>query len=329
METLKVISWNCQGFKSNGPWLVAYIKEFDIIALQETWLLESESILIDQLYPDYYVIHKSAMPNTFLPLKGRPYGGVAFLVRKRLKGCVDLIKQDDCRLLALNISTKRGSLLLINVYFPVNCISNEELIIQYISRIEAKVKNHNGPSVICGDFNLSKKSPLFKEIISFCEDNNHRALDLDLLPADTFTFCSKGSGHTSWIDHFLVSKDICDISNIEVLNDLSPSDHVPVLIQMRMGVSPKPDDLISSASIVNAKINWKKLSVMERLSYHQSTEQIMHDLLTTRVLCVTPLCNCSDHHNAISGFYDDIISRVKTCANVLQRKIKFGKTKAF
>jgi len=39
---ISLLTWNCQGFKSNGSWLQQHITNYDIIAVQETWLHEFE-----------------------------------------------------------------------------------------------------------------------------------------------------------------------------------------------------------------------------------------------------------------------------------------------
>lgn len=327
MEDIKILSWNCQGFKSNGPWLHKVLHNYDIIALQETWLLDTEQILLDQFDPNYYSIHKSGMPKTFLTLRGRPYGGVGFLIRKSLQNHVKTVMQNDSRLISISFATESGEMLVTNVYFPVNSINNEELIVKYISKIEMLVSEHNGYSVVCGDFNLSSKSALFKDIQSFCENNEHRVLDIDHLPAETFTFCSKGNGSTSWIDHFIVSNDLCDISKISILNDHSSSDHVPIFFSARLKFVERNENK-NSTSNIEGKINWRRMTIKDKDLYRQSTHHALEKILANKSICTTPLCNNVSHNDDITSLYQTIVNSLKGCALILQRRAKSKRLKA-
>ena len=75
---IKLISFNCHGYKGNTLYINNIINTHDIIFLSETWLLQSESHLIHNLKLDFELY--------FTPVKvelaGRPYGGNIMLVRK-------------------------------------------------------------------------------------------------------------------------------------------------------------------------------------------------------------------------------------------------------
>ena len=89
MAIIRVLSLNCHGF-NDGIALWAYLlrvaSDVDIILLQETWLSSANYQKIQCLLPDYIVYHSSSMKDRIQNgiLHGRPYGGTAVLVHKRL-----------------------------------------------------------------------------------------------------------------------------------------------------------------------------------------------------------------------------------------------------
>ncbi len=164
--------------------------------IQETWLLNWEANLLDKVKTDYVGIHQSGMPATRTILQGCPYGGLGFIIKKSILSNTKLVNLNDPRLLGLSVQTDAGNLLIVNKYFPVNCASNEQLITQYIAKLDAIILDHNGPILIAGDFNISPHKAKFAELIELCCEKGLCLFDVKNLPATTITFCSKGQGYT-------------------------------------------------------------------------------------------------------------------------------------
>ena len=56
--------------------------DHDIVMLQETWLYDDELFLLNNVHCQFNGAGTSAMDLQSKIIKGRPYGGVGFLIRK-------------------------------------------------------------------------------------------------------------------------------------------------------------------------------------------------------------------------------------------------------
>ena len=77
-SNVKIVSLNCNGFKSNLSYIEnVLLSNFDIIFLCETWLLDSEKHLLHNYKSDFSIF--------FTPGKkhhtGRPFGGNILFIR--------------------------------------------------------------------------------------------------------------------------------------------------------------------------------------------------------------------------------------------------------
>lgn len=81
---LNICRFNTNGSKRNLSFLESIIINNDFIFICETWLLDSESATFLKLLSSLHVVlHKADMIINLL--RGRPFGGCAFIVRKNLK----------------------------------------------------------------------------------------------------------------------------------------------------------------------------------------------------------------------------------------------------
>ena len=58
------------------------------------------------------------------PSAGRPYGGVAILIRKRLRPVCEFQFYDDTRMMGLEVTHSKEKLCFNNVYLPYQCPDN-------------------------------------------------------------------------------------------------------------------------------------------------------------------------------------------------------------
>ena len=84
-KSLRIMSYNCYGLKSSLVDLYALYEQFDILFLQETLLFRYELPLLCNIHPDFEGMGISTIDDTGSLLAGRPYGGVAILIRKRFR----------------------------------------------------------------------------------------------------------------------------------------------------------------------------------------------------------------------------------------------------
>jgi len=87
MVALSVLSFNCHGFNiGTQTYLQSLRTKFDVILLQETWLSNENFVQLNNISPDYTVVHSSAMEDKLQSgyMYGRPFGGTAVLYKSSL-----------------------------------------------------------------------------------------------------------------------------------------------------------------------------------------------------------------------------------------------------
>ena len=71
----------------------------DVISvyIQEHWLTPANLCLFDRDFPDYFLVGSSAMSRRVQEgmLRGRPFGGVAILIKNKLRKAVKIISCDE------------------------------------------------------------------------------------------------------------------------------------------------------------------------------------------------------------------------------------------
>jgi exonuclease III len=113
-QQIRVISYNMHGFRQGSCCLAELCAVADIIFVQEHWLGPDD---LDKLivHDDFLCCTSLAMECVLSHsiLSGRPFGGVAILIRSSLADCVRIIsKTDRCIVLLV------GSVILCNLYLP-------------------------------------------------------------------------------------------------------------------------------------------------------------------------------------------------------------------
>ena len=114
IKRLNICSLNTNGVKRNLNYIQELISKNDFIFLCETWLMEHEALFLKSLSSTHLVIAKSDM-NT-IPLRGRLYGGRAFIYKKSLH----LLKHSfiNKHISFFSFSLPNNSFTLITVYLP-------------------------------------------------------------------------------------------------------------------------------------------------------------------------------------------------------------------
>ena len=97
----------------------------DITTLQETWLFcNATCCRLSEAFSDYNVYHSSAVEEKLSLgiLSGRPFGGTAVLVHKRLAKRTSFQLITDCRrLTAVRCSMPNGAdVIFCSIYMPLN-----------------------------------------------------------------------------------------------------------------------------------------------------------------------------------------------------------------
>ena len=211
---LHITSFNCQGLSSSLSDVKTLCDSSDIIALQETWLFNDDLHVLKNIHEEFTGAGCSSMDISKSMLIGRPFGGIAFLWKKSLTGCCELVSFNDNRIIGLKLTSKNESILLLNVYLPYCCHDNFEQFQMYLGKCGALLQEADTCKIcVIGDFNADITSVFGKELVNFCKDEQLIIADVELLghQSDTYTHVSHAYGTTSWLDHVVCTKQMFDM----------------------------------------------------------------------------------------------------------------------
>ena len=307
---VKIASYNLHGFNQGVGMLLELCASFDVIFCQEHWLSPDQLVKINNLSSDFHCISISAMDTVCGRgiLRGRPFGGLAVLIRNTLSSdWLCLVKSE--RIVAVRV----GKCIFINVYFPVynaSDVSYHTEVANILSTLDYVISDNSDCSVILGgDFNLS-----FANGLSRCDAFNKFVQSADLCLCDTkgdvaYTYCCEARNAVSFIDHFFVSTCISD--NIDdfytIDSGLNFSDHLPLAMHfippLRFVCKSNVKEAVNDKK--SKRLRWDKADLV---SYYYATDCYLQTVNVSRVL---ELCGCHagcQHEHA--GILDDVYQQI-------------------
>jgi len=189
----------------------------DIILLQETWLCNATSFRLNDALKDYTVYHTSSVEDKFVTgvYTGRPFGGTAVLVHKKLCSHSCRVVTDNSRLTAVRCQLKADNDIIIgSVYMPFNDNSrqNHDDFLSVVGVMQGVIDKHYSCSFIFGgDFNTSKLTLNSTQglLSNVCDKNSLLWLDPGHSSID-YTYHNGSLGSYSLIDYFLCSPKLLD-----------------------------------------------------------------------------------------------------------------------
>ena len=330
MDRLRVISLNCHGFNmSTAQYLRRLANSTDVILLQETWLCDANCCRVSDACDDFVVVHSSAMEGKFAAgiNSGRPYGGTAVLVHKRLGSFTHRIVTDNPRLTVVKCCIKNNCDIIIgSVYMPYNDNS-----LNYNIEFESVVgelqgivdKFYDSKFIIGGDFNISKLScnNTCKIMNRFCTVNNITWLDCATDTGD-YTYYNDTLGTYSLLDHFLCSAELSGHSSListHILNDGdNTSDHLAIRCEFFV------ECMLSNAktrACSVSKLLWDKANLEPYQSALRETLSCV-DLPYEALLCNKSAC--ADHSPQLERYYTDIVNCLVACGEQYIPHVKVG-----
>ena len=239
MASLTVLSLNCHGFDiGTSLYLHSVASDMDITLLQETWLCDATCFRLNYAFGSFTVYHSSVVEQKFAMgvSSGRPFGGTAVLVNKRLSKQTFQLVTDNPRLTAIRCQMSNSNDVIIgSVYMPFNdgslqcCIEFESVIGVMQELLDTGL---DCKFVFGGDFNVSKLSVnnSFETFDDFCHANRMVCLD-HVHDGIDYTFHNDVSKRYALIDHFICSPELTDSSVAgHVLDDeeYNTSDHLAI-----------------------------------------------------------------------------------------------------
>ena len=316
--SLRIVSYNCRGWKS-GCHLVRDISDsFDFCFIQEHWLLDSQLGLLT-LSPHFSSHGVSGVDDSVL--LGRPYGGCGIIYRKALAPLVSHLPSTSKRFCALKFSLDGISLLFICVYFPTDYrdAQSRAAFVHLLGEIEGFLDTVTFDHLIIGgDFNVDFSAPSSRAscLSDFLRDKDLICIDQLPLSSVEYTFHSDANNAVSWIDHVFCDSAfaLLTLSVSCLLYGSNLSDHLPLSVIFNVCLPSLPTQSVQPSLVHSSDYtNWDLVSdchVEQFLDCLVSNLPILSDEV---LICSDP--HCQIHSEAISQFLESFLTCISFAAS--------------
>ena len=150
-------------------------------------------------------------------MSGRPYGGVAVLVRKSFRKECQVHTFDDSRLLGITVNTSDMPCYFLNVYMPYQCDDNYDLFVEYIGKISSIIEESvTSNLIVLGDFNAAVDTVFESELLEMCKSHQ-------LVVSDYAAF-GRDSGQYTYVSDSYIVPGFNDY--VKDLHSVARSDYV-------------------------------------------------------------------------------------------------------
>ena len=307
---LRISSYNCQSVNSGFPIVENLCENSDIVLLQETFLNETNHVILGTLHTDFDYAHVPATRQADV-FTGRGSGGLAVLWRKS-KNIKYFPLYFTNRIMGLKIIFNNTEYILINVY--MNCdYKTPESIVEYKSNLAdlSNIMNDENYSeiIISGDFNCDPtKGRFFCELSDFSSNHGICIYDVVKLPANSFTYISCNTPcSTSWLDHLLTSNDEI-ISNFRIGYDKTFVDHLPILFELATPHSQICDENVRDFKSNSERffVQWDRVSWDQKELYASYLDYLVNDFINPGLICRDKNCNDIAHKTDIENCFEFI-----------------------
>jgi len=274
-------SYNMHGINQGGSLVESWCEQslYDFILLQEHWLSPANLDKINKLAAGYSCFTCSSMDEICMSgiLKGRPFGGLAILVKQEhSKSCKLVFK--SARVIAITYNET----LLINIYFPCSTTKDSrDLLTELIGNLEEICSQTPCSNIIiAGDFNcdLDCNSWFARYINEFVIRNKLHICDCSSAnPTMNYTYIHETLGHCSRLDYFIVSNNLIDKVVSATITDfaMNSSDHIPIILEIDI-IDGRTIPVVDNTSSYHDNFRWDHADV---ISYYELTRIGLQSLL--------------------------------------------------
>ena len=306
---IKLCTFNCTGYKSSETYIRNDLcSKFDIIALQETWLLPHELARFGLLHDDFCGFGTSSVDVGKGVLRGRPYGGLAWLWPKVLDSKIKPVLFDEDRLLGLTYRQGNFSFLMVNVYMPTQSTENRFEFSRILGKLASIVESSNDDAIcLLGDWNASKDTPFFHELLDFCRERSLDLVDIANLPSDSYTYFSEAHNSTSWLDHICMSMNISSrVSRCDISYGTAVSNHFPLSCHVDWGGNSMDlNEVVNNTEVI--KWSFESQDVVQNFSI--KLDEALQPIKLEA--CQMNNCRCKDCYSNLDNYYDLLTSTIK------------------
>lgn len=320
---INILSYNCRGLrlghsaadKARRIIVDQLLEQCHVLCLQETFLTKQDLNGLNSISDRFHGAGESTTDLSLGIKKGRIPGGVAILWNKSLDSAINVIRLSVDWCIAIQVTQGDKKFIILNIYLPYECQHHEEEYVNKLAFISSYLQSEAFTNVfIVGDMNADisdKRSSFAKHISQFCEDNNLILSSRELLSTESYTHISEAWHTTSWLDHCLSTADAhASLMNMEILYNVSTSDHIPVKMVVRLECIPATAKSANTRSSGSCKLDWASLSCDDLDSYCNYSDQLLSNVYIPieALSCKDYNCTNNNHKSCISAMYTDIIS---------------------
>ena len=329
---LKIVSYNVCSLEKNIN-IVRELcnEEYDLILLQETFLMEHKLGFLDGIHVDYssYGVGAILSDQSLTAMAGRPMGGLACLWRKSSTLSIEKVFYESF-FLAIVFRIGNFVTIVVNVYVKSitwDVCSLEEYL-SALSTFEQIINDYSYDTLIFGgDFNCDPFVPRTWNILSnFLDDNDLKCLDVESLNRDSFTFTGYGNSHIKWLDHFIgrLHQSVL-FTDFNILYDHIGSDHLP--LEMKLTLDPNVSmcssfSTTSHSSSKSSKLNWCniKKKTFDKINLNVNDTLKRLDRFEC-VDCSSIGCRSERHLYQIDQHYNALIKSVQDASREFKKPI--------
>ena len=257
------------------------------------------------MHPEFEGMGISAIDDTSGILSGRPHGGLAILVRRKLRPLCEFIFYDDTRIMGMNINNNSECLYFINVYLPYQCPDNYDLYMEYLGKLSAISEDCELSKVaIIGDFNAAFNTTFETELLETCTNHDLIISDYECFGRNfsQFTFVSDDHSTTSWLNHIVCSFNLYVLlSDVCILDKLSTSDHLPIHVGCNVcfeldSTPNRCDSVPCDVNVPTIKVQWSKATDGEIKHYSTKSYTSLNAVTSPDAIkCINASCICIEH----------------------------------
>ena len=270
--TIECIAYNCKAFKQNLEYIADLLCQCDVLCITETWLRPGELVYIKQALQshskltgvDFEVFAKSSMENNPGSCTGRPFGGIATIVKTQNGVNVRELDNSNERALITGLYDTSNRLIQVvcNVYMPFYDTGNSHCTEEYLDSLnvlQSVIDKYGAecPVRLLGDFNaqIPRSVPSHDNwykhkgfnrhsrlLWDFMSDNDVVAVDMLFPQPVNYTYFCDKRGAFTWLDHIICTQNgldsiiKCRIIERSADND---SDHLPVSVSFEIQAIPE------------------------------------------------------------------------------------------
>ena len=277
------------------------------MALQETWKFDVPKNFKRQFGDRYYFVHQSAMDSSKPRGRGRPFGGLCFIISKDIAFQI-IYSNSRC----LSILLSSSNVIVNNIYLPYNdsrksSEQNQREMAEALGHLEAahELCDDSVDGITLGDLNTDPgdtgpRAELVSSIFANLGYTNN----------DLLHFTSQDFSHSSerLIDRIILTSCIeSKASNFNIDKTFVNSDHYPVTCHFKIDVPDETEPVKKEPSLLWHKATDKAVDSYSRLS---------------NKLCTSSLNKFRKNGINLSQLYKELVSNLETAARKCIPKAK-------